>query len=201
MADSFSSMEDLFAAHRAGNGESIPISEDEFRRLEAKQHHQRLLRALERFSGGEHGWEALKHMMSHEELPQLLSYIWDRLPDAELVKALGETWVMSDAPEKHLPRRQWLPIFRKVGFHDGGQRVAPPERIQLWRGGVRRTGMSWTADRERAEWFQHRWDVLQPGKLWTITVGPDRLLARYHDDHRREDEYVIDSTGIRPKQV
>ena len=62
--------------------------------------------------------------------------------------------------------------------------------------------MSWTADRDRAEWFQHRFD--HPGtvgRLWTITVGPDRLLAHYHVQHRKEDEYVIDSTGIRPHEV
>jgi hypothetical protein len=72
----------------------------------------------------------------------------------------------------------------------------------LWRGGIRRCGMSWTADRDRAEWFQHLFDHLGTvGRLWTITVGPDRLLAHYHAQHRKEDEYVIDSTGIRPHEV
>jgi hypothetical protein len=40
-----------------------------------------------------------------------------------------------------------------------------------------------------------------PGMLWTVTVGHDRLLAHYHEKHRPENEYVIDPTGLRPKEV
>ncbi len=54
--------------------------------------------------------------------------------------------------------------------------------------------MSWTADRERAVWSQHLGgDNLS--KLWTVTVGRDRLLAHYHEMHRGKDEYVIDPTA------
>jgi hypothetical protein len=60
--------------------------------------------------------------------------------------------------------------------------------------------MVWTADREQAEWCQHRFER-KPGKLWTVTVGPECLLAHYHEKHRRENEYVIDPTGLRPKEV
>jgi hypothetical protein len=74
------------------------------------------------------------------------------------------------------------------------------------RGGVRRTRMAWTADRERAEWFQHRsgFEGMPGGKrrkLWTVAVGRDRLLAHYHEKHRGEDEYIIDPTGARPKEA
>ena len=56
--------------------------------------------------------------------------------------------------------------------------------------------MSWTADRDRAEWFQHRFDLLGTvGRLWTITVGPDRLLAHYHVQHRRRTSTSLTPLG------
>ena len=62
--------------------------------------------------------------------------------------------------------------------------------------------MAWTADRERAEWFQYKFDHLgHSGKLWTVTVGAERLLGHYHEKHRGENEYVIDPTGLRPKEI
>ena len=108
---------------------------------------------------------------------------------------------MAEFPQRMLHRREWLPMFRAAGYHVDDDSVPPPTRVTLWRGGVRKTRMAWTADRERAEWFQHRFNHIKPGKLWTITVGPDRLLAHYDEKHRAEDEYVIDPTGLRPKDA
>ncbi len=194
-------MDELIAAHLSGNGEPIPISQEEIQRLEAQMHNERLTKALERLNSGETRWEALQDMMGDKEKPTLLHYVWQRLPADQLIEAVGDAWTHCDTPEGHFPRREWLPIFRAAGYHEDGATAVPPDRITLWRGGIRRTGMAWTADRERAEWFQHRWDAIQPGKLWTVTVGPERLLARYHEGHRREDEYVLDSTGLRPKEA
>ena len=64
--------------------------------------------------------------------------------------------------------------------------------------------MAWTADRGIAEWFKSRYSEATgtPGKLWTVTVGPDRLLAHYHAAARNEDEHVIDPTGgLRPTEI
>ncbi|ODR07319.1 hypothetical protein BHQ21_09595 [Mycobacterium sherrisii] len=162
----------------------------------------RLKSAVRRYREGETDWEALNYMMGRNERPALLQLVWTGLPSDQLVKALSDSWVMCEFPEQFMPRRKWLPIFRTVGYHDGASPDEPPEQMVLWRGGVKKTRMSWTASRERAEWFQHRFDHLgPPGKLWTVTVGPDRLLAHYHQDCREEDEYVIDPTELRPKVV
>lgn len=194
-------MEELLAAHRAGNGEPIPVSVEEVRRLEAKVHDERLKAALDRLNTGETDWEKLSAMMGDRERPTLLYWAWQRLSKDQLIRAIGDAWTHCDRPEQHFPRREWLPVFRAAGYHDDWTSAEPPEQITLWRGGIRRTGMSWTADKERAVWFQKRWDCLQEGKLWSITVGPSRLLAHYGVEYRGEDEYVIDSAGIRPKQV
>ena len=64
--------------------------------------------------------------------------------------------------------------------------------------------MSWTGDRKVAERFRdaHQVDHTRPSKLWTVTVGPDRLLAHYHlkPRFRYEDEYVINPIGLRPRE-
>jgi len=86
-----------------------------------------------------------------------------------------------------------------VGDIQNGQRTPRRHHRKTSRcggGGVRKTRMAWTADRDRAEWFQHRYQHTdKPGKVWTITVGPDRLLAHYHERHRGEDEHVIDPSS------
>jgi hypothetical protein len=129
---------------------------------------------------------SLRYMMGRNELPDLLRFVWRRLPQDQLVKAVSDAWVMCEFPEQRLPRGEWLPIFRAAGYHDELEPATPPDSITLWRGGVRRTRMASTADRERAEWFQHRpgFEGMpggKRGKLWTVTVGRDRLLAHYHE--------------------
>ena len=194
----FSDMDELLAAAQRGE----VISEAEHQRLLQKQDLQRLIAAAVRFGAGERDWDSLRHGMGRNELPGLLWLVWAGLPRELLIKALGDSWVMCEYPEQAMPRREWLPIFRSAGYHDEESPAAAPDRITLWRGGIRRCRMSWTADRDCAERFQHRFDLLGTvGRLWTITVGPDRLLAHYHTQHRSEDEYVIDSTGIRPHEV
>jgi hypothetical protein len=44
-------------------------------------------------------------------------------------------------------------------------------------------------------------EIGKPSKLWTVTVDSDRLLAHYHEKHHSEDEYVIDPTGLRPREA
>jgi hypothetical protein len=194
----FENMDELLAASRHG---PVSISQAEYELIEQKQHGHRLMDAARLFGDGERDWTTLRAPMGSHELPSLLSLVWEGLPHDQLITAVGDAWVMCDAPEKGMPRRAWLPMFRQAGYHDDDQPVTPPDRITLWRGGVRRTGMAWTADRDRAEWFQRRYDQLSPGHLWTIEADSSRLLAHYHQKHRSEDEYVVDTRGLRPKEI
>lgn len=195
----FQTMDELLAA--ADNG--VAIDQAEHERLLQQDRDQRLMAAITRCREGETGWLTLCGMMGRNEFPHLLQFVWTRLPHHQLITAVGDAWAGCEAPENYVPRKEWLSIFRAAGYHDDETPTTPPNSVTLWRGGTRKTRMAWTADRERAEWFQHRFDHLgsTPGKLWTLTVGPDRLLAHYHEKHRHEDEYVIDPTGIRPKEV
>lgn len=131
------------------------LSYDDILRLEREQQDQRLIAAIKRAVDGETDWESLSYMMGRNERPDLLRFVWWRLPHDQLVVALGDAWTSSEYPEHRMPRQEWLPIFRKAGYHIDDDPATPPENITLWRGGVKKTRMAWTADRERAEWFQY----------------------------------------------
>jgi hypothetical protein len=156
--------------------------------------------ALQRWQAGENNWETLVHGLGRNHMPFLLLMVWNSLAGDQQVKALSDAWTSAEFPERHLLRKEWLQMFREVGYHDEHQPAIAPEQVTLWRGGVKKSRMSWTADRERAVWFQHR-PFGKPGKLWKVTVDRERLLAHYHELHRGEDEYVIDPTGLRPTEI
>lgn len=182
--------------------EGAPVSYEAVQRWEHEARENRLKAAVKRVTYGETNWESLTHEMGRNELPDLLALVSERLPQDQLIVAVGAAWSSAEFPEQFMPRRDWLPIFQSAGYHDDDQPAIPPDNVTLWRGGTKRTRMAWTAEREQAEWFQRRFNHLgASGKLWTVTVGPDRLLAHYHHKHRREDEYVIDPTGLRPREV
>lgn len=182
--------------------EGTPIDYEALQRWQQGWRFSLLKDAVDRAHEGEMDWDSLRDVMGRNDLPDLLQAVWTRLPQDQLIKALGDAWSGCEFPEQKVSRREWLPMFRRAGYHDEDVLATPPASITLWRGGVLKTRMAWTADREQAEWFQRRFDHLgRSGKLWTVTVGADRLLAHYHETHRRENEYVIDPTGIRPKEI
>ena len=114
-----------------------------------------------------------------------------------------EAWVMAEFPERKLGRQQWVEWFRKLGYTVNGEPAEPPEQVTLYRGDADPSRMAWTSNRFVAEWFRDRWPN---GKLWTVTIQADRLLAhcnnvRLDESGQSEDEYVIDPTGIEPQEV
>jgi hypothetical protein len=133
---------------------------------------------------------------------------WDRLAGlgerklAELDAGAGHQVLAPVRRQRRQAQRVQAPdkaVDHLVGDIQNGQRTPRRHHRKTSRcggGGVRKTRMAWTADRDRAEWFQHRYEHTdKPGKLWTITVDPDRLLAHYHERHRGEDEHVIDPSS------
>jgi hypothetical protein len=133
---------------------------------------------------------------------------WDRLAGlgerklAELDAGAGDQVLAPVRRQRRQAQRVQAPdkaVDHVVGDIQNGLRTPRRHHRKTSRcggGGVRKTRMAWTADRDRAEWFQHRYEHTdKPGKLWTITVGPDRLLAHYHERHRGEDEHVIDPSS------
>lgn len=163
----------------------------------------RIEEALNRLHAGHTLWWTMVSELDFEfeELPLLLSGLWDNLPADQRPVAVAAAWTLSDPPEACLPTDEWLKMFRAVGYIEGflGFRATPPDQITLWRGGTRKTGMSWSADRGVAVRFQNRFDP--PGKLWTATVKARYLLGYFNDHRPGEQEYVVDPAGLAPTEV
>ena len=106
----FQSIEQLREATLRADG-PIQISHAEYERLSAQSEAQRLMTAARRLADGETRWEVLRGPMGSHQLPDLLDLAWPALPHHELVEAVSDALTMCDVPEKHLPRRKWLPIF------------------------------------------------------------------------------------------
>ena len=96
--------------------EGDAISIQELRRWERQVQDERLMAAVKRARDGETDWESLTYMMGRDELPDLLPFVWKRLPQDQLIVAVGDAWVGAEVPERRLPRRDWLPMFRAAGY-------------------------------------------------------------------------------------
>ena len=155
-------------------------------------------------------WDELTRNLPRNTLPAVLEELeasslmfFDDGYSAELAHALTVAWVMAEFPEQYVSRKTWIRWFRQVGYIVNGDAADPPEQVTLFRGGVHFDRMAWTSGRFVAEWFRDRWPN---GKLWAATVPADRLLAhvnnlRLEESGRSEDEYIIDPTGLRPKEI
>jgi hypothetical protein len=149
-------------------------------------------------------WWSVVRGFEFDEQPLVMSRLWHLLPADQRVVAISSAWPLADPPGKFLPLGEWVEKFRDVGYisdeRGWATRATPPEQITLWRGGINENGLSWTADRNVAVKFQHRFDP--PGKLWTATVGAEHLLAHFNVVHRPgEHEYVVDPAGLDPTEV
>lgn len=112
----------------------------------------------------------------------------------EIAEALAEAWTSAEYPESSVEQIVWQTIFGLTGFVEDGKRMAVPVTapLTLYRGAVdkRKTGMSWTADLEKARWFAGRFaKAFGTGQVWQITVDPESILGHFAD--RREDEWVL----------
>jgi hypothetical protein len=136
--------------------------------------------------------------------PALLFDWWygGRLTTEELHAVIGDVWVSAEWPAAALGQRQWVEFFRIAGFVADDGRPMPTEPMKVYRGSTwgRRRGMSWSEDREQAEWFANRWTARGRTALVLETlVEPAAVLALLSDkDGRAESEVVVDPAMLRP---
>jgi hypothetical protein len=143
------------------------------------------------------------------EGPWLLRRAWGlRVISPETVTAsIAMVWSMVEFPQKALERRDWLRLFRVAGFTiDGNATERPGEPVRLYRGCVprRRTGFSWSANRDMAEWFAARFSAkvgtspaFRSAFVYETEAPPEALLCIPGEAGRpREAEYVIDASGL-----
>ncbi len=160
--------------------------------------------ALDAFENGSTtGWAELTARLPRNDLPAVLAEVAWCFDTDQLAAAVTEAWVMCEFPEQAVDREQWLEWFARTGYIVNGNLAERPESVTLYRGGISADRMAWTSNRQVAEWFRDRWP---DGRLWTVEASGDALLAhcnnvRLDESGQSEDEYVIDPTGLRPKEV
>ena len=149
-------------------------------------------------------WKELTRYLDFNDLPAALAEVHGDLDQDQLARGLRDAWTRTNpASRTTVDRTQWLKWFRAVGYIEGDRRVDPPRRLKLYRGAPDPNGMSWTSDINVAKFFRHSWR----GRLWTTTVGHRRLLAHFprsvslDGSGLVESEYIIDPTGLRPREI
>lgn len=115
----------------------------------------------------EKNWE--RYVFLHERpyrVPALREAICLGLKTAspEFWELVSQIWI--DTENVHQEYRTWLNIWQMPGSYtvmDDGERkalAALPDAVEIWRGVKCREaaqGLSWTTDKEKAEWFARRW--------------------------------------------
>lgn len=109
-----------------------------------------------------------------------------KIPEAEYVALLREVWVDTENAwqNKGAWKRELMPLAGKDAW---GTLADKPERMTVYRGGER-TGISWTLDKAKAEWFASRLGRNHP--LWRARIDKAHVVG-YLDD-RGEEEIVLD---------
>ena len=138
------------------------------------------------------------------------SYCHNHLSDKDYGIYLRNAWTMEENPNQdvNVSRRRAIQLFKKakkkhlMNEEEYKYYDALPEKLTVWRGvspGRERLGLSWTDDRETAEWFRKRFERDgKKGYLLEAEIGKAEVLAYFNG--RNENEIVVDVFKIK-KQI
>ncbi|BAL84748.1 hypothetical protein SELR_pSRC400970 (plasmid) [Selenomonas ruminantium subsp. lactilytica TAM6421] len=130
------------------------------------------------------------------------------MSEKDYAKYLKQCWLDEEDPNQdiNVSRKEAINFFRSASKKhlmepaDLEYYNNLPDTITIYRGvspGRERYGLSWTDNREKAEWFKSRYENGKPGVLLTATVSRKYVLC-YIDD-RNEKELVVDVFKITDK--
>lgn len=151
-------------------------------------------------------WQSARFLGSHDRPAMLFDWVFGRrMTDrADIAAATSKVWSGAHLPFRSLGADAWIQLFRMGGFAVDGVHASPPEApMTLYRAAEPRYvhRLAWTASPDVANRFLEinsaRYGDL-PRFIYTITVTPDRLLARITD--RKEDEFVTDTRGVKARR-
>ena len=123
-----------------------------------------------------------KESLSHDDFSELLGDAWVNCENANMdvnVPISESVHWFKAANKKKLMNEEEYAVYESI-----------PETITLYRGvakGRKEKGMSWTNNKEKAEWFMHRFG--SDGYLLEMTVPKKDVLAYF--SRRDEYEYLV----------
>ena len=123
------------------------------------------------------------------------------LSDQDLGQILSSAWITNEAPssDPNLNKRNLVALFRSVPHEylmdaeEMKQYAELEDPVTIYRG-VRSENqkhiknLSWTLDRDKAEWFAHRFD--RDGNVYEAQIKKEHILALFNG--RGESEIVVD---------
>jgi hypothetical protein len=148
-------------------------------------------------------WAEVSARLGRNDLPRALvsALISHSISGTELAMGVADSWISPEWPGQQMDLATWILIFRRSTpegrylLDEGETRLLADldEQLTLYRGCWEeyKLGMSWTTDRDMANWFAHRFDIRDNvGVLYTVTVPRELVLATF--DRRGELEVVLD---------
>lgn len=131
-------------------------------------------------------------------------HVREYLDTEDYAAELREAWLMTEFPnvDPNLTLAEKVRYFRKAAPNllmndtDYARFLSLPDEIVVYRGVNRKgsyKGLSWTTDRERAEWFASRWKI--NSAVYKATIAKADVLACFGE--RGEEEIVLDSRKLK----
>jgi hypothetical protein len=133
--------------------------------------------------------------VGRHEAPVVLLAAWEvgLIDDDLLGQVVGAVWAAAEFPQDCLTRSAWLQMFDAAGYRAGGE-YSEPVAVRVYRRAPHRLrrSWSWTADRDRAEWFATN-PMRETGLLWVLDAPAESLLC-YTGTYERD--FVIHTIGL-----
>jgi hypothetical protein len=126
------------------------------------------------------------------------------VPEADFAKALLQAW--TDCENVWQNYDWWVELLsmRKIDWMSYADKVdseafdALPAVVDIYRGGITSwedTPLSWTTDREKAEWFARRFGKVEDANLMKATIEKKHIY--FYTNGRSESEVVVDPEHVK----
>lgn len=138
----------------------------------------------------------------------MIKYWKDDLCLEDFTKLFKDAWILSENPndDTNVPINMLIQWFKKADkrilMNNEELEIynSLPDEFTIYRGVGRkskRTGISWTRNKEIAEWFMNRWED-EGGYMLMATVKKENCLA--YINARNEEEIIVDTRYIKIKE-
>lgn len=138
----------------------------------------------------------------------MIKYWKDALCLEDFTKLFKDAWILSENPndDTNVPINMLIQWFKKADkrilMNNEELEVynSLPDEFTIYRGVERkskRNGISWTRNKEIAEWFMNRWED-EGGYMLMATVKKENCLA--YINARNEEEIIVDTRYIKIKE-
>ena len=125
-----------------------------------------------------------ENYISNEDLSEILKTFWKHVEyintDSSIRTSMIKKWFKRAHKDKLMSEKE-LEVYNNL-----------PETVTIYRGvtsynNKKKKAVSWTLDREVAEWFANRFDT-NTGEVWEQNVNKDQILCYFEE----EDEVIVE---------